>query len=76
MKNSTVKYKGYVAQVTFDAVDEIFVGRIINADVTISFHVDAASEVKAAMAAEIDDYLESCADDGQAVAEPKVIAMA
>ncbi len=73
MKTSTFEYKGYVAEMTFDAANEIFVGRVINADARISFHVDVASEVKKAMAAEVDDYLESCADDRIDVAEPRVM---
>lgn len=62
---STLKYKGYSAQVEFDADDDIFVGRVFGLNDVIGFHADDVQGLKRAFHEAVDDYLETCASLGK-----------
>ena len=57
---STLKYKGYSAQVEFDGDDEIFVGRVFGLNDVIGFHAKDVEGLKEAFHEAVDDYLETC----------------
>lgn len=58
-------HKGYSAIVEFDSEDEIFVGRIAGLNDVVGFHGESVTELKAAFAEALDDYLETCAAIGK-----------
>lgn len=68
MKGMT--YKGYAAQVEFDAEDHIFVGRIIGIRDIVTFHGESVSELENAFREAVDDYLEACEALGQKPNKP------
>ena len=57
---SALTYKGYSAQVEFDAEDEIFTGRVFGLNDVVGFHADDVPGLKAAFREAVDDYLETC----------------
>ncbi|MGP9819275.1 type II toxin-antitoxin system HicB family antitoxin [Salinarimonas sp. NSM] len=62
---SLLSYKGYRAAVTFDADDEVFVGRILGIRDFVSFHAENVTELKAAFEEAVDDYVATCAKIGK-----------
>ncbi|WP_372423936.1 type II toxin-antitoxin system HicB family antitoxin [Salinarimonas chemoclinalis] len=62
---SLLSYKGYRATITFDADDEIFVGRILGIRDFVSFHADNVAELKASFEEAVDDYVATCAKIGK-----------
>ncbi len=56
-------YRGYVASMTFDAEDEIFVGRVLDVDDIISFHGESIPEFEANFRTAVDDYILVCESD-------------
>jgi len=64
MNVSTIEYKGYVARVTFDSRDDIFVGRVLGVRDVISFHADTVVGLRKEFQVAIDDYLADCVEMG------------
>lgn len=58
--NDILQYKGYYANVQFNAEDEVFFGRIIGINDLISFEGTTVKELKSAFKEAVDDYLETC----------------
>jgi len=58
--NNTMNYKGYVARVEFDPRDNIFVGRVLGINDSISFHGETVSELTADFHQAIEHYLDDC----------------
>jgi predicted HicB family RNase H-like nuclease len=58
-------YKDYVASVHYSPEDEVFYGQIEGINDLISFEGKSVSELKAAFAEAIDDYLETCRINGR-----------
>jgi len=54
---NTMTYKGYTANMVFDAQDKVIVGRVLDIDDIISFHGESVSAFEANFHAAIDDYL-------------------
>lgn len=67
MKKS-MSYRGYSAQIEYDAEDECFIGHIAGISDVIGFHGDSVTQLKEAFEEAVDDYLEICAKKG---IEPK-----
>lgn len=65
-----MSYKGYTAQMEFDAEDKIIVGRVIDIDDIITFHGASVLEFEAAMQTAIDGYIHACEQLGQAAEKP------
>jgi predicted HicB family RNase H-like nuclease len=63
-----IEYKGYQASVTYEADDDLLVGRILNIDGIVSFHGTSIQEMKSAFEEALDDYLAYCKESGR---EPK-----
>ena len=60
MMNS-MTYKGYTARVEFDPRDDIFVGRVLGVQESITFHGEAVKDLHTDFAAAIEHYLADCA---------------
>jgi len=61
--NTTIEYKGYLAELSLDTDDEIIVGRVINTADTISFHGNTIEEAKLAFHDVLDSYLLACQEE-------------
>ena len=58
---NTMRYKGYTASMTFDALDKIIVGRVLQIDNIIAFHGQSVAEFEHNFRATVDQYLSACA---------------
>ena len=65
-----INYKGYFAKVEFDPEDHIFVGRVIGIRDVVGFHGKSVSELEAAFAEAVDNYLAACKELGQEPNKP------
>lgn len=63
--SQSLTYKGYKAAVTFDADDEIFVGRILGINDIIGFDADTVSDLKQAFENAVEEYIEICRKIGK-----------
>lgn len=61
-------YKGYAARIEYSDEDGCFIGHIAGISDLVGFHGESVQEIRAAFAAAVDDYLETCAKAG---IEPK-----
>jgi predicted HicB family RNase H-like nuclease len=57
---NTMKYKGYTAQMDFDAEDKILVGKVLDIKDIIVFHAESVHEFEMAFHTAIDDYIAAC----------------
>lgn len=58
------EYRGYRADVEYDAADQIFVGRVADIRDGVGFHVATETDLQAAFHDAVDDYIETCARIG------------
>ena len=65
-----MEYKGYFAKIEFDDDASIFHGEVINLRDVITFEGETVKELKQAFRDSIDDYLDFCADRGEAPEKP------
>jgi len=65
-----MEYKGYFAKIEFDDDANIFHGEVINLRDVITFEGETVKELKQAFWDSIDDYLDFCADRGEAPEKP------
>lgn len=61
----TMKYKGYVGQVSYDDEAKIFHGEVIGLKDVITFQGTTVTEIEKAFKASIDDYLKWCKSRGE-----------
>jgi predicted HicB family RNase H-like nuclease len=54
---NTMNYKGYTAQIEFDGLDNIFVGRVLGLESIVSFHGESVIELRERFKAAVDDLL-------------------
>ena len=54
---NTMSYKGYTANMLFDAEDKIIVGRVLDVDDIIAFHGASVTEFESNFHAAIEGYL-------------------
>ena len=54
---NTMSYKGYTANMLFDAEDKIIVGRVLDVDDIIAFHGASVAEFESNFHAAIEGYL-------------------
>ena len=57
-----MEYKGYHAQIEFDAEDGIFVGKVYGITDSLNFHGTSVSELEEMFHQSIDNYLAMCAE--------------
>lgn len=67
---STMNYKGYYAQIEYDADDEIFFGRLAGIRDGVSFHGYTVTELKTAFQESVDEYIKTCAKIGKNPQKP------
>jgi predicted HicB family RNase H-like nuclease len=65
-----VSYRGYVANVEFDAASEALVGRVVNAREALDFRSRSAADVLGDFHQLIDRYLADCEQAGVAPQKP------
>jgi predicted HicB family RNase H-like nuclease len=65
-----MEYKGYSAKVEFDSDADIFHGEVINLRDVITFEGETVKELKQAFQDSVDDYLDFCAQRGEAPEKP------
>ena len=65
-----MEYLGYVGSVVFDDEAGIFHGDVINTRDVITFQGESVAEIRQAFRDSVDDYLEFCADLGEAPEKP------
>ena len=59
---STMGYKGYIARISFSAIERVFIGKVFGVRDVIGFHGASVDELEAAFHDAIDRYLARCAD--------------
>lgn len=69
MKN-TITYRGYIASLEFDPIDNILVGRVLDIDDIISFHGESVAAFTSAFHEAVDDYVAACEKLKQAPENP------
>ena len=65
-----LRYKGYIAQIDFDEEADLFHGQVINLRDVITFQGRSVDELRQALADSVEDYLELCAERGEAPEKP------
>ena len=61
-----MEYKGYHAQIEFDAEDEIFTGNVYGITDSLYFHGTSVDELETMFHQSIDNYLAMCEETGKA----------
>jgi len=67
---NVMTYKGYKARIEFDPRDNIFIGRVLGIEDSISFHGATVSVLKERFAAAINHYLADCKATGRRPEKP------
>jgi len=67
---SMMMYKSYIARIEYSEEDGCFVGHIAGIRDVIGFHGESVSELRAAFAEAVDDYLETCEKLGRTPQKP------
>lgn len=65
-----IEYKGYQAEVQFDAEAEILHGEVVNTRDVITFQARSVAELKREFHRSVDEYLNFCAELGQEPEKP------
>lgn len=65
-----MEYKGYVGRVELDDEAGVLHGEVVNTRDVITFEGSSVAEVQQAFRASVDDYLEFCAERGEAPDRP------
>jgi len=68
--SNTMSYRGYTASMSFDALDKIIVGRVLDVDDIVTFHGESVADFEASFHAVVDDYVAACELLGQAPEKP------
>jgi predicted HicB family RNase H-like nuclease len=58
-------YKDYIGSVHFNAVDEVFFGKIEGIDDLVSFEGVSVSELKKSFEEAVEDYIEICRENNK-----------
>ena len=69
--NNVMEYKGYVGSMEFSEKDKVFYGKVLGIRSLISYEGTTTDELVAAFHASVDDYLESCREEGTAPLKTK-----
>ncbi len=68
--SSTLDYKGYTANIVYDAEGGVLSGTVIGIRDGICFEAESAADVESAFHEAVDDYLAFCAEKGKAPEVP------
>lgn len=69
MKN-LMTYQGYMARIEFDPRDNIFVGKVLGIEDSITFHGETVKKLSADFHAAIDHYIADCVSTGRKPFKP------
>ena len=61
---TTMTYRGYTGSVQFSAADRVFHGRLVGIADVIAFEGTTVEELEQDFRDAVDDYLDSCAENG------------
>ena len=67
---SAIAYKGYTANIEFDAADGLFVGRLAGINDVVGFHAETVEDLKRAFHEAVDDYTVTCTALSKAPEKP------
>lgn len=65
-----IEYKGYQAEIFFDAEDSVLYGKVLDINDHIVFEIETPENAKQVLKKVIDDYLEMCSDIGKEPDKP------
>lgn len=65
MKENTLEYKGYIANVSYSPNDKVIYGKIFGINDLVTFEANSAKMIKPAFIEAVNDYLETCAEVGK-----------
>ena len=65
MNKTMMEYKGYRAEIEYDAEDDIFVGKVFGIADSLNFHGSSIEELRRMFEESIDNYLELCQKIGK-----------
>lgn len=65
MSNNVMKYKEYIATISYDADDRIFIGEVIGTTDSLNFHGSNPDELEESFKNCVDNYLDYCAQIGK-----------
>ena len=60
-----LEYKGYHAQIEYDADDDIFAGKVYGITDSLNFHGSSLSEAEHMFRQCVDNYLQMCSQSGK-----------
>lgn len=60
-----LEYKGYHADITYDADDNLLVGSVFGIQDSVNFHGSSVSEITRSFHRAVDDYLKLCKETGK-----------
>ena len=63
--NKMMEYNGYHAQISYDAEDGLFVGKVFGITDALYFHGTSVAELEEMFHQSIDNYLSMCAEAGK-----------
>jgi predicted HicB family RNase H-like nuclease len=63
-------YKGYMGRIEFDARDNIFIGKVLGIEDSITFHGTTVKELRADFEAAVKHYVSDCAATGRKPFKP------
>jgi predicted HicB family RNase H-like nuclease len=69
MKN-IMTYRGYIARIEFDSRDNIFTGKVLGIEDSITFHGAAVKDLRTDFEAAINHYIADCAATGRKPFKP------
>ena len=71
-----MEYKGYIAEVEFDDLAEVFCGHVINSGPysIVTFESDNEELLYKEFCFSVDIYLESCLEDGVDPVKPMIVS--
>lgn len=68
--DNTLEYKGYVGTIEYSEPDEVFHGRVLGIRSMLTYEGETPKELKADFHDMIDDYLETCREEGTPIEIP------
>ena len=67
---STMTYRGYTAQITYDDDTSLFTGEVIDLRDIIVFTGESVDDLRKGMSEAVDGYIAWCAEEGQEPEKP------
>ena len=65
MSNNVMKYKDYIAAISYDADDRIFIGEVIGTTDSLNFHGSNPDELEESFKICVENYLDYCTQIGK-----------